>query len=215
MKKIFTIAVLLMLQLACFAQSGFYYQGVVKMTNGAPIASQTISIYISILSISPDELFYKESHSIKTDDDGRFSLVVGEGTVLQGTFNEINWRSKEIWIQTEMDAEQGLEDMGKSRILPVPVATYALKAAYDYRIYTEAPNFPGYLFAVKQGETMGNLKVGVNSYMYDHEDVQVTIENSIEGLTIQPMSFTLNAQESNTDSGADSKCKCRTCWWYL
>lgn len=168
------------------------------MKSGAPIAGQTISIYISILSTSPDELFYKESHSVKTDDDGRFSLVVGEGAPLQGTFNEINWRSKEIWIQTEMDAGQGLEDMGKSRILPVPIATYALKAAYDYRIYTATPDFPSNLFALKQGETRGNLKLGVNSYMYDHEAVQLTVENPIQGLTIQPMSFTVNAQESST-----------------
>lgn len=198
MKKIFTIAILLMLQLACFAQSGFYYQGVAKKATGDPIAGQTISIYISILSTTPNELFYKESHSLKTDDDGRFSLVVGEGSVLQGKFNEINWRSKEIWIQTEMDAGQGLEDMGKSRILPVPIATYALKAAYDYQIYTATPDFPTNLFAIKQGETRGNLKLGVNSYMYDHEAVQLTIENPIQGLTIQPLSFTVNAQESST-----------------
>lgn len=202
MKKIFIVAVLLMLQLACFAQSGFYYQGVAKMTNGAPISSQTISIYISILSTSPDELFYKESHSIKTDDDGRFSLVVGEGSVLQGTFNEINWRSKEIWIQTEMDAGQGLEDMGKSRILPVPIATYALKAAYDYQIYTATSNFPNNIFGIMQGETRGDLKLGVNSYMYDHEAVQLTIENPVQGLTIDPVSFTVNAQEANTQTKA-------------
>ncbi|GAL83824.1 glycoside hydrolase [Sporocytophaga myxococcoides] len=146
-----------MLPLVCFAQSGFYYQGVAKMASGAPIADQTISIYISILSTSPDELFYKESHSIKTDDDGRFSLVVGEGTGLQGTFNEINWRSKEIWIQTEMDAGQGLEDMGKSRILPVPVATYALKVAYDHRIgFAFQDNFDD-IFPVKQDQTIQRI----------------------------------------------------------
>jgi len=199
MKKIFTIAILLMIKLACFAQSGFYYQGVAKMKSGAPIAGQTISIYISILSTSPDELFYKESHSVKTDDEGRFSIVVGEGSSVQGQFSAVNWRSKEIWIQTEMDAGLGLEDMGKSRILPVPVATYALKVAYDYKIGVGFQNNFDNIFAVKQDQTTKGLYLGISSYMYDHEPVQITISNELPGLIIEPNSFIQSADDASRE----------------
>lgn len=189
MKRIFTLTCLCLLQLLCFAQnSGFYYQGVAKMKSGAPITNQSISIYISILSSSPDKLFYKESHSVKTDDAGRFSLVVGEGTEVQGKFIEVDWRSKELWIQTEMDAGMGVEDMGKSRILPVPVAAYALtalKTPYDYvmNTYVSTPQ-------IKQGDS-GNTEVGIQTYLYEHEPVKVVVDNKISGLSISPLDFTL------------------------
>ncbi|MBO9701671.1 MAG: hypothetical protein J7604_15805 [Sporocytophaga sp.] len=189
MKKIFTLACLCMLQVLCFAQnSGFYYQGVAKMKGGIPITNQTISIYISILSTSPDKLFYKESHLVKTDDAGRFSLVVGEGTEVQGKFIEVDWRSKELWIQTEMDAGMGVEDMGKSRILPVPVAAYALNALkipYDFKINTSS--FP---IKIKQGES-GFVGLEVVTYLYEHEPVQVFVENTASGANISPLNFTL------------------------
>ncbi|MBO9701673.1 MAG: hypothetical protein J7604_15815 [Sporocytophaga sp.] len=194
MKRIFTLACLCLLQAICFAQnSGFYYQGVAKMKTGAPISNQNISIYISILSTSPDKLFYKESHSLKTDDAGRFSLVVGEGIVEQGKFNEVDWRSQELWIQTEMNAGTGIEDMGKSRILPVPVANYAVNAEnvsnipYDFR-----PIINGSQNILKQGETNTKFNAGTESYMYEHGTVEMFFNNTPNGITVSPENFSVN-----------------------
>lgn len=180
-----------MLQLLGYTQSsGFYYQGVAKKIDGNPVSNTNVSIYISILSTSPDKLFYKENHFIKTDDVGRFSLVVGEGAVLQGEFSEIDWKSKEIWIQSEIDAGNGLEDMGKSRILPVPIASRALiadqvlKTPYDY---TAGAGVASPYIA--QGAKSLKINPFVSSYMYDHETVDFLIDNQIDGVTISPTSF--------------------------
>ena len=179
------------LQLLGYSQStGFYYQGVAKEIDGNPVSNKNVSIYISILSTSPDKLFYKESHIIKTDDVGRFSLVVGEGVVQQGKYNEIDWKSKEIWIQTEIEAGNGLEDMGKARILPVPIASRAiiadqvLKAPYDYiaGAGVSSPYIP-------QGAKTLKISPTISSYMYDHEAVDFSLENSIDGVTINPTNF--------------------------
>lgn len=197
MKKVSIIALFCVIEVVCLAQnSGFYYQGIAKTKEGVPLTSQTISVYISILSASPEKLFYKENHSVKTDEAGRFTFIVGEGTALQGHFNDIDWSLKESWLQTEIDAGVGIEDMGKSRILAVPVANYAKTASkgeFDYVIGLMTTGQNG-SFVMAQGTSNSSQYV----YMYDYEPVEFSIDEVPVGLAVSPEKFIVN--QENTSS---------------
>ena len=83
---------------------GINYQALVRDINGQAIASQNIQIRVSILQDSTTgTVVYKESHNVATNSFGQLNLSIGEGEVLQGTFNAINWGSAPFFLKTEID----------------------------------------------------------------------------------------------------------------
>ena len=68
--------------------------------------------------------FYVEKHTIITPSDGVVNLSVGGGTVVNGTFSDIDW-SQSVFMKEELDTGNGYQDMGTRQIASVPVAEYA------------------------------------------------------------------------------------------
>jgi hypothetical protein len=116
-----------------FAQSpaAFKYQAVVRDANYAPIVAQTVRLRFSILvgSVSGSTV-YQEFHQPTTSPLGLVALNVGEGTVLSGTFDAIDWGSDDYYLQIEVDPAGGSNYLllGTSQLLSVPYALYATKA---------------------------------------------------------------------------------------
>jgi hypothetical protein len=192
MKKFLT-AFLLSVSIALSAQhAGFNYQGVVKTAAGVPIANQIVSLHISIVSGPSDSIHYKEVHEVTTDKSGVFSVIVGQGSVSGGAFENIPWTHADLWLKTAMDAGSGLEEMGKSKIVPVPIALYSLKTMYDYRlsssVETNAPGYPGVTLP---------YTIYLSSYMYDHEPVDVTITDIPAGISIDTTHFSTTGQHKS------------------
>lgn len=189
---------ILLIIAACFysfismAQSpGFHYQGAAKKIDGTVISEKNITLNISILSKNPESLFYTENHQVKTDRDGRFSLIVGGGAAEFGSFAQVNWMNSELYIRTEMDAGYGFESMGDARILPVPVASYALNTVFDYKV--EGLGGASQHIMI-QGQTY-NKNLSISTYMYDLESVFLTFSNSINGIKIEPSEITFIPNE--------------------
>ncbi|MFK7970371.1 MAG: hypothetical protein AB8F95_08390 [Bacteroidia bacterium] len=134
--KIFVCSIvctLLAISLAV-AQSpaAFKYQAVVRGTNNAPLTGQSVSLRISILEGSPSGTsVYEESHNETTSAIGLVALNIGEGTVLSGIFDDINWASGDYYISIEIDENGGTayQWLGTSQLLSVPFALFADKAA--------------------------------------------------------------------------------------
>lgn len=133
--KIFLVFILLIPILNLNAQThpGFSYQAVARGENGEPFANQEISILFSLLDATDadDEiLLYQESQQVQTNDYGLFSTEVGTGNRILGLFDEINWSNPHLYLQIHIDltGSQGFTLMGRSRILPIPIAYYALNA---------------------------------------------------------------------------------------
>src|SRR5436309_2373234 len=97
MKKIIiTIAVIIVngLLTAVQAQSpnAIPYQAVARNAGGNVIANQLISLRFSIHDITATgTVVYKETQSATTNALGLFTLNVGQGTVVLGSFSGINW----------------------------------------------------------------------------------------------------------------------------
>ena len=70
---------------------------------------------------------YAERHAVTTNQFGLFTLSIGGGSVLSGTFSTINWGSGNKYIRTSVDLAGGTTYvlMGMSQLLSVPYALYS------------------------------------------------------------------------------------------
>ena len=129
MKKIlFTVLIFV------FAQNvigqGINFQGVARSANGTILASQKISLKLSIItgsSASTPE--YVETRSVATNAQGIFSIVVGDtGTISTiGTYESISWKINSKFLKVEMDPNNGINfiSMGTTQLQYVPFSYYS------------------------------------------------------------------------------------------
>ena len=109
----------------------FNYQAVARDASGNPIASHAVGIEIYIRQTSATgTVVYIETFTTTTNQFGLFTLQIGMGTQVVGTFNTINWSTGSYWLQVQMDPTGGTlyVDMGTTQLLSVPFAMYANNA---------------------------------------------------------------------------------------
>lgn len=108
------------------APQAFKYQAIARDNAGAILSSASLNVRISIHDGTPTgAVVYKESHSVTTNTFGLFSLDIGMGTPLSGTFSGITWGSGNKYVQQEVDFGSGFVNMGTAQLLSVPYALYA------------------------------------------------------------------------------------------
>jgi hypothetical protein len=126
------LAALCMIMITARGQvpQGINYQGVARDVNGLVLQNTVINVRLSILSGGPSgPVEYAESHSVLTNQFGLFTVMIGGGTPITGTFAAIPWNNGNQWLQTEMDfGGNNFVTMGTSQLLTVPYAFYALNA---------------------------------------------------------------------------------------
>ena len=136
MKKQFSILLIAILMAFLFvpkqlnAQSPqkMSYQAVIRDNNNALIMSRTIGMQISILQESSmGTIVYSETQNPTSNNNGLVSLEIGTGTIISGTFSEIDWANGPFFIKTESDPSGGnnYTITGTSQLLSVPYALYA------------------------------------------------------------------------------------------
>jgi len=107
----------------------FNYQAIVKESNGNLVTNNVVSFKFSLMYQSANASpFYVEEHTVTTPSDGVVNLSVGGGTVVNGTFPDIDW-SQSVFMKEEIDTGNGFQDMGTKQIASVPVAEYAKRVA--------------------------------------------------------------------------------------
>ena len=131
MKKHFTTAVLILFFCAAvMAQvpQKIKYQGIARNLTGAPIINQNISLRVSILQDTTNgPSVYVETFALTTNGFGLFSVSIGTGTVVSGSFAAIAWGQHEYYEQVEMDPTGGnsYAYVGASQLVSVPYALYS------------------------------------------------------------------------------------------
>ncbi len=126
---------LLFILFSCFltlttqAQQGIYYQAVARSTDGTPLINMAINVKFLIHdTTATGKVVYSEKHNVTTDILGMFSVVVGQGTVLSGTFSSINWGASAKFVQQDLDTSgTGTQyfTVGTQQLMSVPYALYA------------------------------------------------------------------------------------------
>jgi hypothetical protein len=113
------------------APGKFNYQAVARNTSGELIINQNISVRISILTGSPTgSCEYSETHSVTTDAFGVFNLLIGDGTLVSGSFDAITWGTASKFLKIEADITGGTDYqvLATTQILSMPYSLYANKA---------------------------------------------------------------------------------------
>ena len=119
MKKIFIFLLTSIISVSLFAQNlpqGIAYQAVAVKESPYSVAGENpsaiywsnkdIKVRFTILDQYPNPTdTYQEFHSINTDDYGVFNLIIGQGTVISGDFEEITWELGTAHLQVEIDFE--------------------------------------------------------------------------------------------------------------
>ena len=136
MRKIYNTLLLMVISTFSLAQSpqSFNYQAVALSNSGDPISNQSIGVRVSILTgAASGTSVYQESHNVNTNDFGLFSLMVGGGQILLGSFETISWGTEGKFLKIEMDPNGGssYQVIGTVQLLSVPYALFAETSAGD------------------------------------------------------------------------------------
>ena len=120
---------LLFLLISVGINAQFNYQAIVKDSDGNPVTINQVKFKFSLMyQSSTASPVFVEEHDITTPPDGVVNLAVGGGTVVNGTFSNIDW-SNSVFMKEELDTGNGYQDMGTKQIASVPVAEYAKRVA--------------------------------------------------------------------------------------
>jgi hypothetical protein len=135
MKKLNFTFILLALGLMSQAQpQKVNYQAVAVNASGVTVKNRVISLKLSILdSSATGSVLYSETHQPTTDGSGQFSVYLGGGTAVSGTFSNIPWgNTKDKFLKAEADLNGGTNYvlMGVSQVVSVPYALHANSASY-------------------------------------------------------------------------------------
>jgi hypothetical protein len=149
MKKIIAAAALLLTSSIAIAQGvpqRINYQAVAIDADGDPIPgydmvgrpidNAEMDIRLTVLDGSPSGAErFKETHTVRTDAYGLFTLEIGGGTLISGDFATINWADSDRFLRVEMDRFRNgnWTLLGVQKMLTVPysfIAERALKADF-------------------------------------------------------------------------------------
>jgi hypothetical protein len=110
--------------------AGINYQAVARDNNGKEIVNTDIEVRFTIRSGSPTgTVVYQEVFTdVTTTRYGVFSLVIGKGDPVTGTFGAIDWSAFNHYLQVEVKFENIFMDMGTMQFMAVPYALYAGKS---------------------------------------------------------------------------------------
>jgi Collagen triple helix repeat (20 copies) len=130
MKKTIYVCFLIFLSLGIFAQAPqkMSYQAVIRDASNTLVVNAGVGMQVSILQGSPTgTAVFVETHTGTTNANGLFSVEIGNGTLVSGSFASINWASGPYFIKTETDPTGGSNYTitGTSQLMSVPYALYA------------------------------------------------------------------------------------------
>jgi len=129
----------------------FSYQAVLRDNMGNVMASQSVELKISILQGSTEgAVAYSESFNINTNEYGLINVEVGNGDVVSGVFENIDWGASTYFMKVEVDANDGsgFQFLGTTQLLSVPYALHSKTAenvfSGSYLDLTDSPTSLSY-----------------------------------------------------------------------
>jgi len=137
--KFINVKVVLFLLLLCvhlnkvFAQAPdkMSFQQVIRTSGGVLVTGTTVGMRLSILqgSVSGTAV-YVETQTPTTNANGLATLYIGNGTVVSGSIDSINWGAGPFYLKSETDPAGGTSYSitASQQLVSVPYALYAANA---------------------------------------------------------------------------------------
>lgn len=151
MKKLTTLILILLCAVTLFAQAPekFTYQAVVRNANNTLVANAQVGVRVNILQgTATGSAVYSETHMVSSNANGLVTLNIGAGSVLHGSFANIDWADGPYFLKTDIDPNGGNDYniTSTQQLLSVPYAMYAKEAANsfsgDYNDLANTPQIP-------------------------------------------------------------------------
>jgi hypothetical protein len=176
------------------AQTGLNFQGVARTTNNVILASQPITLRLSILQgSSTGTVDYVETREVITNAQGLFTAVIGDQGAINtlGNFNTINWKLSPKFLKIEMDPAAGTNfiTMGTTQFQYVAYAQFAKSV--------DAENIVG-IVPVTLGGTGVNSLTGLKTALtLNNVNNTTDLTKPISNLTQTALDLKLNAADTN------------------
>ncbi|WP_299443360.1 hypothetical protein [uncultured Aquimarina sp.] len=102
------------------AQKNFInYQGVARSASGDILSDESINIQIAIKFGAPDiAASYVENHTVTSNANGVFGLLIGSGTAVTGDFDTLQWRGIASYVTVSINGAE----VGTNELMAVPYA---------------------------------------------------------------------------------------------
>jgi len=123
----------------------YSYQSVLRDGNGDLLTNQSVGMKITVVenysfptTNTVDR--YVETHTVTTNDNGLVSIIIGEGTVVTGDIENVQWSGSKtisglsyfftnsIKVQYDLSGGTSYTLTTEEKVLDVPTAAYAKKA---------------------------------------------------------------------------------------
>jgi len=177
--SIFIVLIIIALTTSAQVPQKLNYQAVVRDTRDGLVTNQEVGFKLSIMEGSAAGTpVYVETHAVSTTGLGLANLVVGEGSVVSGSFAAIPWGSNDYFLKVEVDPAGGsaYAHAGTTQLISVPYALYSGNISSPTRKFTIQEN-PGHpvdsaLFEVRnlEGQTVFAVyPEGTRVYVLDQE----------------------------------------------
>ena len=85
---------------------------------------------------------FEEVHTVATNAHGLFTAKIGEGTLISGAFDGINWADGDFELTVEIDTGNGFANMGTTKLVSVPYSLFADKADMSVEDLTNVGGTP-------------------------------------------------------------------------
>jgi hypothetical protein len=176
------------------AQTGLNFQGVARTSNNVILASQAITIKLSILQgSSTGTADYTETRRVTTNAQGLFTAVIGDTGAIStlGNFTTINWKLTPKFLKIEMDAAAGTNfiTMGTTQFQYVAYAQFAKSV--------DAENIVG-IVPVTLGGTGVNSLTGLKTALtLNNVNNTTDLTKPISTLTQTALDLKLNAADTS------------------
>ncbi len=152
------------------APNAIPYQAAARNSSGAILATANISVRFTIRdAVATGSIVYRETHNITTSSQGLFSVNVGQGTVVAGSFTHINWGSNHKFMQVELDPTGGSSyiDMGTQQMLSVPYALFSGATRPTISSVGDTMYFGGGVYYIIPGISAANCVVSAGTIIND------------------------------------------------
>ncbi len=134
-QKLFTTLLFMLSLSIAYSQNmpkGMNYQAVARNLKGEILPNEPISLKIYLVSNQNRDRkeYFSEIHTVTTNDLGLFSLIVGEGLLETGNFNEVPWATENIWMEVAIKdkTQTRFNTISNSKLFAVPYALHAFTA---------------------------------------------------------------------------------------
>jgi hypothetical protein len=190
MKRIYALITGLLMAINLMAQApqSFSYQAVVRGLNNELASSKQIGMQISLLQGSENgSAVYVETHKPTSNVNGLVSILIGGGSVVTGSFVNIDWSKGPYFVKTETDPTGGVSYTLTitSQLLSVPYAFYAKNAKISDSIsgkqlfwnkdVDSSISYNGMKFGARTNNLVNGLYI--NKLTNDKRDLQGVITN--------------------------------------